>query len=155
MFASEVEDLLDDFPHAKKGFLGVKAIDEVKKIAFREKTFAVINVDKVSAPGSHWFCVNCRRTPSRIEIIDSLGTTAEFVHRHFGWSDKCHYNTVALQPRESKACGKFSVYAGLIRLANENLSFTELINSFFTGDLEKNEENVNNFFERNELRETD
>ncbi len=54
-------------------------------------------------------------------------------------------NTTCLQPAESSLCGEYCVYFIIHRMYNYDLDFEDFLNSFFTDDVQNNEENVKDF----------
>ena len=57
MFASEIREIIETFPHIVPHFLGVFASDELQRIDFRDFTCAIVNLDPSTSPGSHWICL--------------------------------------------------------------------------------------------------
>ena len=74
------------------------------------------------------------------------------MHEHFGWMKKCAYNKVPLQPPGTVTCGLYALYSGIVRLANEDLSLSQLTHAFFSDNLQKNEKHVRSFFSESEMK---
>lgn len=167
MYKSDLKAHMSKFPQFEKCFLDVYALDEVKKSMFRSKTFAVVNIQPKGTlllyciyikrdtflfsgqEGSHWFtvCGPVFTDGHSYRIIDSLGTNLDFVLKNFPWMEKCSFNSVPLQPRDSVICGLYSLYTGIQSVANDDISLQTLLNSVFSDNLEKNEETVLSFFD--------
>ena len=96
------------------GQADVIALDELPR-APRRPSFFVVNTDKKSGPGEHWFCVHLD-VKGGGEIFDSLGsvnpTAKAWMNRHCqSWS----HNAKRLQSKGSDLCGAYAVYYVLYR----------------------------------------
>ena len=81
------------------------------------------------------------------EIFDSLGTSSEFVSKLPKFSNSVEFNTTQLQSASSDKCGQFCAAFALLRIFNLDISFSDCINGFFSGDCEENETKVIDFLE--------
>ncbi len=91
----------------------------------------------------------CHREDNYYEYFDSLGSSSirvkQTLHQFVG---KCDFNETALQARESIACGEFCIFYVVQQYFNEDLDFFDLMQEFFSADVEKNELYVNAFIKK-------
>ncbi len=94
--------------------------------------------------GLHWFVVF--QMYNIVEVFDSAGTSEMFLkdvlHQFKG---SCVCNVTRLQPKDSNKCGEFALFFVLNRVYNKDLDFSDLLNSLFSQDVVKNEEEVLDF----------
>jgi hypothetical protein len=132
----------------KMFFIGVLGADEVKSKLKRAKSpsFCVVNVDKTSQEGRHWYCV-FKDSPSNFDVMDSLGTTLDEVQARLGKVTSCRFNQSRVQANDSKQCGEFCYYFCHVRYYNYDLPFEEVFGDAFEEDVNKNEQNVAQFWQ--------
>lgn len=142
----EITKLLSNTRH----FLGVYAEDELMSLTIGSyPTFLVVNIDKISQPGSHWLAIGIFKRS--IEIFDSVG------FKIFLWSRvPCGLLTFLhklsigrtirvsnrLQSRRSHLCGFYAMY---YILARNCMSFTDLC-KIFSSNFIRNDQNIKNVF---------
>lgn len=94
--------------------------------------------------GLHWFVIS--KIGNIIELFDSLGSSEVFLEKIPKY--KCvavELNETAVQGRESKQCGEFSLYFLHNRFYNLDISFDDLVNWIFSSNPAKNETLVLDF----------
>ena len=138
----------EKFPHLKKHYRGIFAIDTLPKF-LKYRQFMICNSDTSSGSGQHWFCY-VRTEKSTIECFDSLGITAEkkiFLQTHkFRGIKELHFNETQFQENESNTCGLFTIYFIVERMHNLDMPFLELLEDIFDpSDLNINEKRVKLF----------
>ena len=138
----------DVFP----SFKGIFAIDTIPR-QLKPHTFIIVNKDKISSSGSHWFA--CCYFNHQLQIFDSLGVDQEFINKNFNvWKHHDFYfNRTPLQPETSDSCGQFVIYFCLCRVLNPDITFENLLSTIFTSELNKNEEIVQNYIQNKEFHE--
>ena len=98
-------------------------------------------------PGVHWI-VLYKVSEVELELFDSLGTDCNFIKDNLPkYGDFALANITAVQPTWSASCGQFCLYYITMRLMNLDLSFSELLNNIFCGDLNVNEKTVLDFIQ--------
>ncbi len=90
-----------------------------------------------------------RRHEDLFEVFDSLGITVEDVRRYF--QNQFHgvfeFNESPIQSLDSSACGEFCIFYVIQRYFNEDLLMEEILEEWFSKDLNKNESIVKTFLE--------
>jgi len=146
MFASELLSLLKK-TNFSNHFAGIFSSDTIPK-TLKNRDFIIVNRDASHEKGSHWYAVV--RLNNEIEVFDSLGITdPSFKHflqstLNFNGITRINCNTTALQSVSSTYCGSFTLFYLWERYHNFDLSFTDLINTILTSDVNKNHDIVIN-----------
>ena len=78
-------------------------------------------------------------------MLDSLGTSQEYVTENVPFRGSCQFNQTKLQGDNSNSCGEFCLYYIVQRLHNLDLSYQEFMDDFFSLDTDVNEENIQTF----------
>jgi Ulp1 family protease len=123
MLGTEIEAYFKSHPILKKHFLGIFAVDQIARINFRHKKFAVVNTDSLSGEGIHWFLIF--RSQTETECFDSLGVSKEEVQKRLGNMRNIFFNSSAVQPSTSVNCGVYVIYFALARMLNCDETFEE------------------------------
>ena len=148
MFSNEFEKKLSHFPNLNKHFGGVYSSD-TNPLRIRQKSFIICNTDVQKGSGKHWYCI-VKLENSTLECFDSLGIDSqkkEFLKSHFHQKNikKIKFNVTQVQSSLSNTCGMFVLYFIIHRFHNQDLTFTELVNTIFEKNIEKNEILVTSF----------
>lgn len=98
-------------PFTKREFLGCFASDQLPFITNNSKPCCfIVNTDKSSQPGAHWFGVYVRR--SNVYVFDSFGTMPRVIRK---WccalARPVHFNAIPHQSMDEVTCGGYAVYA--------------------------------------------
>jgi hypothetical protein len=150
MLGIEIVNYFKAHPLLNRHFLGVFAADAIDNIILKEKTFAVINTDSASGEGKHWYVVF--RANKEFECFDSLGIKGNtVVKRLSSVKKKVLFNKSAVQPLHSDKCGWYAIYFATARMLNADLPFQEVLNEYFTDNLEDNDRIITKFEEEKEL----
>jgi hypothetical protein len=161
MLGSEINDYFHAHPVLCRHYLGVFASNEVRKIRWRTrdekesrvKKFAIVNTDTLSGDGLHWYCLS--KLECRTELFDPLGCSLEVVEKRLGRKVRLGYfNSRAVQG-DSDSCGSFCCYWAYARFFNADKKFAEVLNSYFTDDVLKNEAIIEEFIDTGNLLEQD
>lgn len=153
MIGEQVASFCESNAILRPFFGGVIGLDSLKGIKKQgRQTFFVVNVDKTSSVGSHWFTV-LRVAKGHFELFDSLGVSQEQVRDRLGRiAGNCSFNTARFQAPGSTTCGKFSVFFAFVRLCNHDESFHEVIATYFkVNDFAWNERHVDAWWTHDEL----
>jgi hypothetical protein len=147
MLGVELQQRILDIPCARGFFLGVFAANELKSALHKAKqrSFCIVNVDRSTEPGSHWYAV-FKIAKGSYECFDSLGQTEESARKRVGRVRLCNYNLSRVQGG-SNSCGKFAVYFCVTRILNYQEPFADVFNECFSSDLDFNEAIVARFWE--------
>ena len=148
MLGSEIVAFFNKFSDFKKHFIGVFTIDQVPTL--KERQSCIVNQCNSKHEGNkHWMCFS-RVDGNDYELFDSLGTTEEYVKKHFGFVDNYEgvvfFNKQQLQHPKSSSCGQMSITAAYYRMLNYDLDFFELLNEYFSVCPARNEKNVTDLF---------
>jgi hypothetical protein len=148
----------------------VFAADTIQSLALRNRCAAVVNTDRLSGAGQHWWAI--ARLDKKLEIFDPLGVTAEEVVQRIGRKRCFYFNATSVQPEDSVNCGLFCIYWIYARLLNSELKYSEVLwpllmcqqiipnspqvlNTYLTPNLLKNEAIVLEFEQTGTLFEDD
>lgn len=121
-------------------------------------------------PGLHWWVL--LKLEKRLEAFDPLGLTEEKLHNRLGKAEYIYANLNAVQPDDSVQCGQYCCYwvssascpvrvvctcffQAYARLYNAEKKFSEVLNSYFTPNLLKNEAIITEFAASGNLFEED
>jgi hypothetical protein len=142
-----------DLAHSDQ-FIGILGAEEVKTALRRasNRTFCVVNVDRTSGEGTHWYCV-FKHAPYCYDLMDSLGVSEEEVKSRLGKIKSCFFNETRVQAENSALCGPFCAYFVFCRLTNFDMTFNEVFAESFTSNLATNEKIVAHFWETGEISE--
>lgn len=148
MQASELENIINEFSSIKNHFKGVYSIDTVPK-RFRKFSFVIINNQKATEPGQHWFCI-LKTSLKNYEYFDSLGVSDTKLnllksYKIFPIDSIVKFNETPVQEPSSSTCGLFVLYFIIHRLHNLDMSFSTLMNEIFTLNRSQNEIEVLKF----------
>ncbi len=142
----QINKVLQKYKFTKNKFCGVLPIDKlpIKKVT-RPCSF-IINSDKSTLPGKHWFAIYLPEK-GNIEYFDSFGLKPlnKEVYKFFRKNGKYNYNKFQIQSNTSKSCGKFS--ALYIAYRSKGLTFKDFI-SLFSKDKYFNEKLINLLFKK-------
>ena len=135
MIGFEICRLLSLQSAVYQNLIGLFHINEIpEKIDYHK--FAIIN------DSNHWFVIH-RNLLNEIEVFDSLGKNSSAsgkVKNHF--NSNFATNRTQLQSDNSALCGEFSIYYILQRFYNDDVSFNDFLNQFFSSNKKRNEERV-------------
>jgi hypothetical protein len=148
MQASEFEQYFNKFPHLKKHFVGVFAIDTLPK-TLKYRYFCISNTDLSSEPGQHWICF-LRNSNYEIECFDSLGINSEKREKllkfcSFKRMRQLKFNENIFQCKDSSTCGLFVIYFLIERMHNLDLTFNQVLEEIFENSDTQNELKVEEF----------
>jgi len=150
MFSSDFSEILDSFPNVKERFKGTYASDTFPK-HFKTNQFAIINTDKSTEVGVHWYCA-FKSSKVKLEIFDSLGVDSS--KKSFLLNSVkvqgiklLEFNSTKFQSDDSNSCGKFVLYFIVNRLYNLDHSFKDILNEIFVPKQEENEEKVQKYYQ--------
>lgn len=122
----DIFSILSKDPYCKKHFLGVFPSDKLPQYLPYHCSF-VVNADKSTLPGSHWFSVHKRGR--ECYVFDSFGRLPRFLHNYcLKHSLTVTYNSVAHQKNNEITCGGFCVYV-LCELARGK-TFKSIVKTF-------------------------
>jgi hypothetical protein len=139
MKGSELFEFFTQNELVKDFFVGVLPAEDAKKIKkAKSKRFAIINTDRSTGQGQHWYCA-VRGAGAHLDVFDSLGTTKEEITKRLGELPDFTFNTSAVQPTDSPHCGLFAAYFAFCRLTNYGDDFHTVLNDYFTANKEKND----------------
>jgi hypothetical protein len=139
MKGSELYDFFTRNELVKAFFLGVLPAESAKKIkSAKSKTFAIINTDRSSEQGHHWYCA-IRGEGTHLDVFDSLGSTSEEITRRLGQLRDYSFNSSAVQGTDSPNCGLFAAYFAFCKITNYSDDFETVLNDYFTADKERND----------------
>jgi hypothetical protein len=152
MLGAELQDHFTNDEAHKDNFIGVLGAEEVKSALrnAKKRTFCVVNVEKTTQNGTHWYCV-FKHSANCYDVMDSLGTNEQDVRKRLGVMDTCSWNKLRVQPETSNLCGAYCAYFIYCRLLNFDLPFEEIFPECFTADLEENEKNVLRYWTTGEV----
>ena len=146
MLGSTIFRVIEQLPLIFEHFCGVYTIDQIQIAAqqLKKYNFAVINTSV--HPGQHWFLIY--RNSQHYEIFDPLG------YPSFQTKDVANYlkgrfifNTLPVQPKNSKLCGEFCIIFIIHRLLKPHTSFISLVNKLFSKtDLKANNQFIAEYF---------
>jgi hypothetical protein len=113
MLGEDIKEFFTAHPVLNNHFKGVYAADEIGLLKLQNRNVAVINTDRLSGSGQHWYLV--ARLEGKLELFDSLGVSEETVEERLrpllrGPRRACYFNTEAVQPPDSKNCGWYACY---------------------------------------------
>lgn len=111
MDASQVLSLLRDNISTPSVYVDVVSIDTLPS-NFKLPLYLVVNLDKISQPGSHWVSVFINSNKQGI-FLDSFGQPPPSAIESFlqKRTVSYEYSNVQLQAFDSKSCGLFSAVA--------------------------------------------
>lgn len=136
-------------------FIGILGAEELKA-ALRKagnRTFCVVNVDKTTETGTHWYCV-FKHSAFCYDLMDSLGVSENEVKSRLGKIKTCYFNVERIQSKTSNRCGAYCAYFAFCRLTNFDCEFAEVFSESFSSSFVKNEEIVDYFWQTGLLHET-
>jgi hypothetical protein len=139
MKGSELYEFFSQNKLLKAYFLGVLPAEAAKKIKHaKSKTFAIINTDRSTGQGRHWYCA-VRGAGAHLDIFDSLGTTKEEITRRLGELRDYSFNSSPVQGTDSPNCGVFAAYFAFCKITNYSDDFETVLNDYFTEYKDKND----------------
>ena len=150
MLDKELSNYIQHLPGVKEHFIGVYTLEKPPKNVPRNG-FAVLHRTLGAVFGGHWLIL-FKRDNTHFEVFDSLKLPEEQrdkLARHFKLS--IYSNSSILQPSGSDKCGFYCIYFLHKRFLNVDLPLPDFLDIFFSNDLQKNEETINNY--KNELHE--
>ena len=80
-------------------------------------------------------------------MFDSLGLNEDEVKFRLGQIAECNFNESAVQGQNSERCGGYALYFAFVRLANLDLDFDDVLNTYFVQSVEDNEKIVRHFLQ--------
>lgn len=126
-----INNIMSSYPLTSSHYLGAFPSDRIPTRIPSRCAF-VVNMDKASMPGSHWFAVHIN--PRNIYIFDSFGTLPNPIKRWIKKLSKSHkrkrvlYNAVAHQVPDEVTCGGYAIYV-LCQLGHGR-RFSSLLSDF-------------------------
>jgi len=142
----QINHVMQKYKFTKNQFCGVIPIDKLplKKVS-RPCSF-IINSDKSTLPGKHWFAIYLPKK-GNIEYFDSFGLKPlnQEVYEFFKKNGNWIYNKIQLQSNTSKSCGKFT--ALYIAYRSKGLTYKDFI-SIFSKDKYYNEKLIKILFKK-------
>lgn len=133
--------------YAKKVFCGVYALDILPIIKVKKPCAFIVNNEKSSLPGEHWFSIYVPKH-GPIEYFDSYGLKPlnseiyDFIKMN---GNKFIYNKMQIQNQSSNLCGLYCVFFLYLKSRNYTLKQTM---KFFTNNLIKNDLMLKSLFKK-------
>lgn len=129
MESTQINRVLKTYSYTRNEFCGVLPIDYLPIKKVKRPCSFIINTDKSTLPGKHWFAIYLP-LKGKIEYFDSFGFKPlnKEVYLFFKKNGKWIYNNLQLQNNNSKSCGKFC--ALYVAYRSKGLSKKDFINLF-------------------------
>lgn len=139
MFGYEIAAFLSKYKSIYSKLDGICSINNLPR-RLKKHSFLIVNQNK-----SHWILLY--RARSRVyELFDPLGEiTGAYIKRNIPYTGFWTFNTSPVQSLDSTTCGFFNIYLICHRLFNLDLSYYEILNTFFSSNVKKNERRVRKF----------
>jgi hypothetical protein len=154
MKASEIQSFITEHADLCNNFYSICAQDTIPQI-FPVHKACIVNTARSSEPGKHWYLI-IRRSERHFEVFDSLGTSASAIANNLPFSPaRCTFNKTRVQAEQSVLCAQYCLYFLTTRFMNYDLKFDDVINLYFTDNVDENDEIVNRFVLTNEFLEPD
>jgi hypothetical protein len=112
MYTNELVDLLNKNYYSRRYFCGVLALDEVPLKKINHQCAFIVNTQKSSQPGQHWFGVFVPRH-GPIEYFDSYGQPPrqQRIYDFISVNKRGFiYNNKRIQSHNSENCGQFTLF---------------------------------------------
>jgi hypothetical protein len=141
----EVDKFLKKYKWIKNSYCGVLPIDKLPLKKIKKPCSFVINTDKSTNSGKHWFAIYVP-VKGPIEYFDSYGLKPinPEIYRFFKENDnKWIYNKYPIQSLKSQSCGKFSIL--FIAYRSKGLSMKDYT-KLFSVNKDYNENVINILF---------
>lgn len=145
MLASEIEDLISLLPIVKNSFRGCLPLDMWPK-KLEEGQFFISNTKPSNHPGAHWFVVH-KSSDRDIEIFDCLVASRNLLDQISKYKCRISMNKQPFMKRNCNLCGAFCVYFAINRIFHPVESLNEILEDFFSPDVNDNERRVRKFQE--------
>jgi hypothetical protein len=130
MLGEEIVSFFRTHPVLRNHFRGVYAADQIKSVRLKNRTFAIVNTDRLRGEGGkHWYCL--AKLENRYELFDPLGISQAEVQERLGNARFCYFNASPVQGEESTLCGYFCCYWVYVRLYNADRKFSEVLKWHF------------------------
>lgn len=143
----QLNRIMNKYKWMSEEFCGVIPIDYLPKHRVERPCSFIVNSDKSSLPGQHWFAIHLPKNGS-IEYFDSFGFKPlnNEVYEFFKLNENnWKYNKFQIQNIRSKSCGKICALFLLYR--NKGLTYKDFIN-IFSKNTEINELLVKQLYKR-------
>ena len=133
--------------YTRKSFCGVIPIDFLPLRKVKKKCAFIVNTDKSTEVGQHWFSIYVPRS-GPIEYFDSYGLKPQneeiydFIRAN---GSKYIYNTTAIQGNSSISCGKFSIL--FLYFRTRGYKMKDYL-KFFTSNKKLNDVFINNLYNK-------
>lgn len=108
----------------------------------KRNTFVIAYKDN-----SHWV-VYCKF--EELELFNSLGSSKREVERALP-GQKVVFNKSRVQAENSSLCGQFCLFYCAIRIHNIDVHMEELLNLFFSANLQQNDDIVKRFYSSGDM----
>lgn len=133
------------FKRYKELYLGCFSSDNYPRNFNANYQFFIVNRDSSDKVGSHWMAAILIN--NTVEFFDSVGTDEQTVKQFLKFNKPydCLFNETVLQPSHSSSCGQFCVFFIIKRLLEIDISFSKLLNIYFSSDTSKNNKKVDSF----------
>lgn len=142
MKGQEIRQFISDQCDMLPFFQGLLDFSKLKRV--KHDKFAIAIKDKC-----HWVLLS---DFDDFEYFNSLGVKKEEAKQAFP-NRKVVFNKNAVQSNTSENCGPFTLYYATIRIHNLDMSMAELLDTFFTTNLEKNDQIVLDFYNSGKFHE--
>lgn len=104
----ELDSILSKDLYCKRYFVGVFPSDKLPH-SLPHNCALVVNADKSTSPGSHWFCLF--KKGRTCYIFDSFGRLPQFLFNYCQRHDlRAVYNSLPHQTADEVTCGGYCVY---------------------------------------------
>lgn len=145
MDSLQIKNILSRDSVTKRYFLDVFPSDQLPTVVGHYPACFVCNVDKSSAPGTHWLAMYLA-APDKVEFFDSYGSEPTFfkgpISNFVSHFSHMTFNPVVLQSNVTAVCGQYCIYYLYCRCRGKSL---KTIVSQFTTQNMCNDQSVYNF----------
>src|SRR5277367_1196450 len=147
MDTNQINRVLKKYKWTKKEFCGVMPIDYLPKNKVKRPCSYIINTDKSTLPGRHWFAIYLPKQ-GNIEYFDSFGIKP-MNHEVYDFmkinGNKWSYNKIQIQDTGSSSCGK--ICALYICYRSKGLTQKDFVN-LFSVNKKLNEKIIKHLFKK-------
>jgi hypothetical protein len=146
MNTMQIDEIFKKYSYTRKIYKGTRAFDELPKKIKRPSAY-IINTETRDKDGEHWIAIYYNNY-GNVEFFDSFGLGPAFYGLEdflLKTSNKCFYNTFALQSLNSEYCGYYCVLFVLFKCKKK--SFLNFLNHF-DQDTFINDKNIKKLIEQ-------
>jgi hypothetical protein len=146
MNTKQIDEIFKKYSYTRKIYKGTRAFDELPKKIMKPSAY-IINTETRDKDGEHWIAIYYNNY-GNVEFFDSFGLGPAFYGLEdflLKTSNKCFYNTFALQSLNSEYCGYYCVLFVLFK--SKKKSFLNFLNHF-DQDTFINDKNIKKLIEQ-------